>query len=275
MNRLGREQQIQVVKALVEGNSLRDAARMTGVARMTVEKLLRDLSKVCMRYQDEHLRNLTCKRNQCNEILSLVYAKQEYVAVNMRSQLGCGDLWTWVAIDADSKLAVSWLVGDRSASSAFSLMDDLASRLAHRIQLTTNGHRVYLDTVESKFGSGVDYSMLVKIYGAGRDKEATHSPAECMGCRTVPIIASPYPKHVSTSSLERQSLTMRISVRRFARLTNTLSKKVENYAKSVAVHFMYHNFVRIQRGSRVTPAIALGITDRVWEVEDMVALLSN
>lgn len=275
MNRLDNEKRSLVVKALVEGNSLRATARMTGVARMTVEKLLCDLSAACIRYQDEHLRNLKCKRVQCDEIWSFVYAKQKNVPAEKQGQFGHGDVWTWVAIDADSKLAISWLVGNRGAASAFALMDDLASRLAHRIQLTTDGHRVYLDAVESAFSAGIDYSMLVKIYGADRESEATYSPAQCIGSRCVRIIGNPDPKHVSTSFVERQNLRMRMSMRRFTRLTNAFSKKVENHMQSVALHFMYHNFVRIHQTLRVTPAMAAGITNKVWDVEDMVALLSN
>lgn len=275
MNKLKTEQQVLVVKPLVEGNSLRATARMTGVARMTVEKLLRDLSTACNEYQDRHLRSLTCKRIQCDEIWSFVYAKQKNVPPDKQGTFGYGDVWTWVAIDADSKLAVSWLVGNRGAASAFALMDDLASRLAHRIQLTPDGHRVYLDAVESTFGSGIDYSMLVKIYGADRDKEATYSPSECVGCQRVRIIGNPDPKDVSTSFVERQNLTMRMSMRRFTRLTNAFSKKVENHAQSVALHFMYYNFVRIHQALRVTPAMAAGVADRLWDVEDIVGLLSN
>jgi IS1 family transposase len=274
MNRLNIEQRVLAIRALVEGNSLRATARMTGVARMTVEKLLRDLS-VCTRYQDEYLKNLTCKRIQCDEIWSFVYAKQKNVPTDKQGQFGYGDVWTWVAIDADSKLAVSWLVGDRSGAAAFALMDDLASRLAHRVQLTTDGHRVYLDAVESTFGSGIAYSMLVKIYGADPDKEATYSLAECVGCQRVHIIGNPDPKHISTSFVERQNLTMRMSMRRFTRLTNAFSKKVENHAQSVALHFMYYNFVRIHQTLRVTPAMAAGVADRLWSVEDIVSLLSN
>jgi IS1 family transposase len=243
---------------------------MTGVARMTVEKLLRDLSEACTLYQDKHLRNLTCKRIQCDEIWSFAYAKQKNVPAD-QDQFGY-EFWTWVAIDADSKLAVSWLVGDRSSTSAFSLMDDLASRLTHRVQLTTDGHRVYLDMVEHAFGSGVDYSMLVKLYDADRDKDATYSPTER---RSIPIIGNPAPKHISTSFAERQNLTMRMSLRRSTRQTNGFSKKVENHMQSVALHFMYYNFVRIHQTLRATPARAARITDKVWEVEDLVALLSN
>lgn len=269
MNRLQKDQQVLVVKTLVEGHSLRATARMTGVARMTVEKLLRDLSAVCNEYQDKHLRNLTCKRIQCDNFWSFVYAKEKNVPADEQGTFGCGDVWTWVAIDADSKLTVSWLVGDRSAASAFALTDDVASRLAHRVQLTADGNRVYLAAVESTYGGGIDYSMLVKIYDADRNKEATYGRAESIDRQCV----RPDPKHVSASLVERQNLTMRMSMRRFTRLTNAFSKKVENHAQSVALHFMYHNFVRIHQTLRVTPAMAAGVSDRLWNVEDIVRLL--
>jgi IS1 family transposase len=230
---------------------------MTGVARMTVEKLSRDLSLACRRYQDEHLRNLTCKRIQCDEIWSFVYAKAKNVPEDKRGQFGYGDVWTWVAMDADSKLVVSWLVGDRSA------MDDLASKLKHRIQLTTDGHRVYLEAVESAFWKGIDYAMLIKLYGADRHKEATYSPARCIGTRTMKILGVPDEKDISISYSEPQNLTMRMSMRRFTRLTNAFSKKVENHAQAVALHFMYYNFVRIHQTLRVTPAMAAGVTSEL------------
>ena len=245
---------------------------MTGVARMTVEKLLRDLSVVCTKYQDEHLRNLTCKRIQCDEIWSFCRAKDKNVPTEKQGQFGFGSVWTWVAIDADNKLAVSWLVGDRGAATAFALMDDLASRLAHRVQLTTDGHRVYLDAVENAFGSDVDYSMLVKLYGADREKEATYSPAQCIGCRNVNIVGNPDPKHISTSFVERQNLTMRMGMRRFTRLTNAFFKKIENHVAMVAIHFMYYNFGRIHKTLRITPAMAAGLTDHVWSLEEIAKL---
>jgi hypothetical protein len=231
MNKLSSEKRCLVLKALVEGNSLRATARMTGVARMTVGKLLCDLSAACTRYQDGHLRNLRCKRVRCDGIWSFVCARQKNVPVDKQEQVSYGDVWTWVAMDADSKLALAWLVGDRSAKSAFALMDDLASRLAHRIQLATEGHRVYLDAVESTFGTGIDYSMLVKIFGAKPDNEATYGPAE--------------------------------------------RNSVENHRQSVGLHFMYYNFARIHQTLRMTPAMAAGVTERAWDVEDIVALLSN
>jgi IS1 family transposase len=275
MNRLSQEERSLVIKALVEGNSLRATARMTGVARMTVEKLLRDISAACIAYQEKHLRNLKCKRIQCDEIWSFVYAKQKNVSADKQNRFGCDDVWTWVAIDADSKLAVSWLVADRSAKSAFALMDDLASHLSHRIQLTTDGHRVYLDAVESAFGAGVDYSMLVKLYGQDRETDATYSPAEVLSCRAVPIIGDPGPRHISTSYVERQNLTMRVSMRRFTRLTNAFSKKVEKHKQSIALHFMYYNFVRIHQTLRVTPAMAAGVSEKAWDVADIVELLPH
>jgi IS1 family transposase len=275
MNRLSKEERVLVIKALVEGNSLRATSRVTGVARMTVEKLLRDISVACIAYQEKHLRNLTCKRIQCDEIWSFVYAKQKNVPADKQDQFGYGDVWTWVAIDADSKLAVSWLVGDRSARSAFALMDDLASRLSHRIQLTTDGHRVYLDAIEGAFGAGIDYSTLIKLYGQDRDTEATYSPAKVMSCRAVPIIGDPDPRHISTSYVERQNLTMRMSMRRFTRLTNAFSKKVENHKQSIALHFMYYNFARIHQTLRVTPAMAAGVSEKAWDVADIVELLPN
>jgi IS1 family transposase len=248
---------------------------MTGVARMTVEKLLRDLSVACILYQDKRLRRLACKRIQCDEIWSFVYAKQKNVPIDKHGQFRYGDVWTWVAMDTDTKLAVSWMIGDRGATTAFAFIDDLASRLANRIQLTTDGHRVYLDAVENAFGSEIDYSMLVKLYGADREKEARYTSAECIECREVAVSDRPDPKRISTRYVERQNLRMLICMRGFTRLTNAFSKRVENHAQSVAIHLMYYNFVRIRQSLRVTPAMAAGIEKQVWEVEDIVALLSN
>ena len=276
MNRLTTEKRVQVVKALVEGVSLRGTARLTGVARMTVEKLLRDLSRVCLAYQGKHLRDLSCKRIQCDEIWSFVYSKAKNVPEDRRGQFGYGDVWTWVAIDADTKLAVSWLVGDRGANTAFSFMDDLASRLANRVQLTTDGHHVYLDAVDEAFRSNIDYAMLVKIYGRDESEpETRYSPAKCNGAKKESKFGNPDQKHISTSYVERQNLTMRMSMRRFTRLTNAFSKKVENHAQAIALHFMYYNFVRIHQALRATPAMAAGVSHRLWEVEDVVRLLDQ
>ena len=271
MNRLDTRRRAQVVAALVEGNSLRGTARMSGVARMTVEKLLRDLGVACARYQDEHLQNLRCKRIQCDEIWSFVGAKQKNVRPEKAEEWG--DVWTWVALDADSKLVPSWLIGPRDLGSAYTFMHDLSDRLSHRVQLTTDGHRPYLEAVESAFGTEIDYAMLVKIYGKDRESETRYSPATCKGAVPKSVAGDPNPKHVSTSYVERQNLTMRMSMRRFARLTNAFSRKLEMHAHSVALHFMHHNFVKIHSTLRTTPAQAAGVTDRLWEIEDLVGLL--
>jgi IS1 family transposase len=274
MNKLSTEQRVRVVAALVEGNGLRATARMTGVARMTVEKLLRDLGAACARYQDETLRNLPCKRVQCDEIWSFVYAKAKNVPADKRGQFGYGDVWTWTAIDADSKLIVSWLVGTRDAGTAYTFMQDVASRLRNRVQLTTDGHMPYLAAVEDAFGADIDYAMLQKLYGADPQAEKRYSPAICLGAIARTITGDPDPKHISTSYIERQNLTMRMHMRRFTRLTNGFSKKVEMHGHSVALHFMYYNFCKIHQSLRVTPAMETGLVDHVWSLEELVGLLN-
>jgi IS1 family transposase len=215
------------------------------------------------------LRNLKCKRIQCDEIWSFVYAKEKNVPEEKRGQFGYGDVWTWVAIDADTKLVPSFMVGNRDLQSASIFMDDLAGRLSSRVQLTTDGHRAYLEAVEGAFGCEIDYAMLVKIYGATQE-ETRYSPAECIGCEQKAISGKPDPKHISTSFVERQNLTMRMGMRRFTRLTNGFSKKVENHAYHIALHYMHYNFCRIHKTLRVTPAMEAGITDHVWTVEEML-----
>jgi IS1 family transposase len=229
-------------------------------------------------YDDEGggfgVRNLPCKRIQCDEIWSFCYAKQKNVPADKQGQFGYGDIWTWTALFADTKLMVSWKIGTRGASTAYALMHDLASHLTNRIQLTTDGHRVYADAVESAFGSDIDYAMLVKIYGADRaDSEARYSPAECMGCRTIPMTGNPKAKHISTSYVERQNLTMRMQMHRFTRLTNAFSKKIDNLGYAVALHFMHYNFCRVHQTLRVTPAMEAGIADHVWTVEELVLIM--
>ena len=275
MNKLSTEKRVAVVAALLEGNSLRATARMTDVARMTVEKLLRDLGAACARHQDEHLRNLSCRRIQCDEIWSFVYAKQKNVPINKQGQFGYGDVWTWTAIDADTKLVPSWLVGPRDAGAAYTFISDLASRVRHRVQLTTDGHRPYLSAVEDAFGADIDYAQLQKIYGSEPDGEKRYSPARCLGCTVKTITGDPDPKHISTSYVERQNLTMRTHMRRFTRLTNAFSKKVENHTHSVALHFMHYNFAKIHQTLRVTPAMEAGVSERVWSIEDIVGLLES
>lgn len=274
MNRLDTARRALVLKCLVEGNSLRATARLTGVARMTIEKLLRDAGAACAAYQDRVLRNLTCKRVQADEIWSFCYAKKKNVTQKIAEQHpDAGDVWTCTAIDADSKLVLSWLVGSRDAGAAYEFMQDVASRLSHRVQLTTDGHRPYLEAVDAAFGTDIDYATLQKIYGNDPNPEKRYSPAVCLGCKVDTVSGDPNPKHISTSYVERQNLTMRMHMRRFTRLTNAFSKKAENHAHAIALHFMYYNFVKIHQTLRVTPAMAAGVSDKVWEIEDVIALL--
>lgn len=273
MNRLSTQRQAQILGMLVEGMSLRATSRLSGASINTVTKLLVDVGKACQAYHDEHVRNLTTKRVQVDEIWSFVYAKQKNVAAAKRLDLAYGDVWTWTAIDADSKLVVSWLVGGRDSDYAIAFMDDVAKRLSNRVQLTSDGHKAYLEAVEGAFGGDIDYAMLVKLYGtAPESAKGRYSPAECIGARKTSIEGNPDPIHVSTSYAERQNLTMRMHMRRFTRLTNAFSKKVGNHAHAVALHFMYYNFVRIHKTLRVTPAMAVGVTGRLWELEDIVRL---
>lgn len=273
MNKLSIERRARILGCLVEGNSLRATARMTDSAKNTVVKLLVDIGKACAEYQNEALRNLSCKRLQCDEIWSFCYAKDKNVPESKKGQFGYGDVWTWTAICADTKLVPSWLVGDRGIETATIFLEDLASRLSHRVQLTTDGHRVYLGAVEGVFGIDIDYAMLVKLYGEiTPEGQRKYSPAECIGCKPEIIRGNPDPRHISTSYAERQNLTMRMSMRRFTRLTNAFSKKVENLAHAVSLHFMYYNFARIHRTLRVTPAMEAGISDHVWSLEEIAVL---
>jgi IS1 family transposase len=272
MNRLTIEKRVQVISALVEGNSLRSTVRMTGVALNTIQKLLADLGTACVEYQDKAMHNLTCKHIQCDEIWQFCYAKEKNVPEDKKGIFGFGDVWTWVALDADTKLVPSFTIGTRSGQTAKRFMDDLASRLANRVQLTTDGHRAYLEAVEGAFGNSIDYAMLVKLYGNDRAGEARYSPAECIGCKEIGITGRPDPKHISTSFVERQNLTMRMSMRRFTRLTNGFSKKVDNLYYSVALHYMWYNFARVHKTLRVTPAMEAGIADHVWTIEEIVRL---
>lgn len=275
MNKLTKEKRVQVLAALVEGNSIRSTVRMTGVAKNTVVKLLKDVGEVCAEYQDKVLRNLTCKRIQCDEIWSFCYAKEKNVPEDKKDQFGYGDVWTWTAIDADTKLIVSWFVGLRCAEHARLFMHDLKDRLANRVQLTTDGLRAYLEAVEQAFGADIDYAMLVKLYGQDKGAEIRYSPASCIGTKRQPVTGKPKGKHVSTSFVERQNLTMRMSMRRFTRLTNGFSKKIENHEHAIALHFMHYNFCRIHRSLRVSPAMAAGVTNKLWDIEDIVNLLEG
>lgn len=248
---------------------------MTGTAKGTVIKLLVNIGKVCSAYQDRVLRDLSCKNIQCDEIWAFCHAKDKNVPNDKKGQFGYGDVWTFTALCADTKLVPTWYIGSRDLKCATTFMKDLVSRLANRVQLTTDGHKMYLDAVPTAFGRNVDYSQLVKIYGKAQDDENRYSPPHCIGITAKEVSGYPIAKNVSTSYVERQNLTMRMNMRRFTRLTNAFSKKVENLGHAVALHFMYYNFCRIHQSLRVTPAMRAKVTDHLWEIEDILALLSN
>lgn len=255
---------------------------MVGVSINTVVKLLIDLGTASAEYQDSVLRNLTCRRIQCDEIWSFVYAKEKNVPEEHHGELGYGDIWTWTALDSESKLMVSWLVGRRDSTTAHEFIDDVALRLANRIQLTTDGHKAYLEAVEDAFGAAVDYAQLVKLYGPDAEGEKRYSPAKCIGAEQRPITGKPEAKYISTSHVERQNLSMRMGMRRFTRLTNAFSKKLENHMHAVSLYFLHYNFVRPhttlskgRKGYPTTPAMTAGLTDHVWTVEEMLSLLES
>jgi IS1 family transposase len=274
MNKLASAQRAAILTLLCEGNSLRSVTRITGVSLDTVTKLLIDAGRACQAFHDGTVRDVRAKRVQCDEIWSFTYAKQKNVADAKAAPEGAGDTWTWTALDADSKLIVSWLVGGRDADYADAFMQDVANRLAGRVQLTTDGHKAYLEAVEGAFGADVDYAQLVKLYGATADSfKGRYRPADCTGIIKTRIEGRPDAKHVSTSYVERQNLTMRMHMRRFTRLTNGFSKKVENHGYAVALHCTFYNFVRIHKTLRGTPAMAAGLTTRLWEMKDIVALV--
>ena len=276
MNRLSRDRRAQIVGMLAEGNSLRSTTRMAGVSINTVTKLLLDVGDACEQYQDRALRNLKCRRIQCDEIWSFVYAKAKNVPEAHTGEWGYGDVWTWVAIDADSKLVPSWAVGRRDGFTATAFIRDLADRLATRVQLTTDGLKAYLEAVEGAFGNDIDYAMLVKMYEGDNGKKAPaerrYGPAVCTGAREQTITGNPDAEHISTSFVERHNLTMRMSMRRFTRLTNAFSKKVENHKAAQALYFMHYNFARIHKTLRVTPAMEAGVSDHIWELDEIAQL---
>jgi len=274
MNCLDIDRQIRVVAALVEGNSIRSTSRMTGVARNTITSLLIDLAEACAAYHNRNVRGLKVRRLQCDEIWNFVGAKAKNASPEKKAE-GWGDTWTWTALDADTKLCVSYLVGGRDAGWALEFMNDCASRISSRVQVTTDAHRSYLSAVGGAFGMDVDYAQLQKIYGASTENETRYSPAKCIGSDIKVVSGNPDPKHVSTSYVERQNLSMRMSIRRFTRLTNAFSKKVENHAAAVALWFMYYNFCRVHQTLRVTPAMEAGIADHLWSIEELVALLKT
>ena len=274
MNKLPSHKRAQILHLLVEGNSMRATARIADVAFNSVDKLFIEAGRACAAYQDKTLRNLSCKRLQLDEIWSFVYAKEKNVQTAKSAPENAGDVWTWVAIDADSKLVPSWRIGDRTSKTGLAFVDDLAKRLANRVQITSDGHRAYLEAIEGAFGGDVDYAQLVKIYGASPESmKGRYSPAECTGARKERIEGNPDMKHVSTSFAERQNLTMRMSSRRFTRLTNAFSKKIEKHALSVALHYMHYNFARIHKTLRISPAMAASVTDKLWSVADIVTMI--
>lgn len=238
-------------------------------------KLLRELGAACSRYQDETLRGLKCERLQVDEIWSFCYAKQKNVPEKFKDVFGFGDVWTWTAIDADTKLVPAWHVGGRSAEDAAQFISDLASRLAHRVQLTSDGHKPYLQVVEDAFGSEIDYAVLIKLYGSDPEAEKRYSPAKCTGTEVAVVQGKPDPEHISTSYVERQNLTMRMGMRRFTRLTNAFSKKVENHIAAISLHFMYYNFCRVHKTLRVTPAMETGVSDHAWGIDELIDLLDE
>ena len=273
MNRLTREERAQILHLLCEGSSIRAVTRLTGASKNTVTKLVVDAGKACLDYQNRTFVNLTCKRIQVDEIWSFVYAKDLNAPIEKKLAGKAGDVWTWTAIDADTKLIPSWYIGDRSGQSAWEFLTDLRARLKNRIQLTSDGHRAYLVGVAGSFGDDVDFAQLVKLYGREPGGERRYSPPACIGAVPHAVYGDPDPKHISTSFAERANLTMRMNMRRFTRLTNAFSKKVENHAHAVALHMMYYNFVRIHKTLKVTPAMAAGVTDKLWEIGDVVKML--
>jgi IS1 family transposase len=275
MNKLSQTQRAQILHLLCEGNSIRAITRLTGVSKNTVAKLLNDAGAALGAYQDAAFRNLRCEKVQVDEIWSFTYAKEKNVAKAKAAPASAGDTWTWTAICADSKLVFSVMVGGRDAEYADAFMHDVAARLANRVQLTTDGHKAYFQAVRDAFKGDVDYAMLVKLYGSTglSGGQGRYSPAECIGAKKKRVSGRPDMDHVSTSYVERQNLTMRMHMRRFTRLTNGFSKKIENHVNAVALHFAYYNFVRIHKTLRVTPAMAAGVTDRLWEMADLVAVV--
>lgn len=275
MNKLPTAKRVQILNMLVEGMSMRSVSRVAGASINTVSKLLVEAGEACAAYHDEAVRDVPANRVQCDEIWSFCYAKEKNVARAKAAPKGAGDVWTWTAIEADSKLIVSWEVGDRTSATAIEFMDDLRDRLANRVQLTTDGHKAYLEAVEGAFGGDVDYAQLVKLYGPteGKGSEKRYSPAECTGVRKRKVEGSPDPKDVSTSYVERQNLTMRMGMRRFTRLTNAFSKKLENHLHMLSIYFVHYNFCRMHGSLRMSPAMAAGVSDTLKDMEWIVGLI--
>ena len=274
MNRLSIADRAKILGMLVEGNSLRSCARMADVSLNTVTKLVVDFGVACEKYHDEHVKNVRVRRLQCDEIWCFVGAKAKNVTLEQKAQ-GWGDTWTWTGLDADSKLCVSYLVGGRSVNWAIEFMLDCANRIRGRVQVTTDGHKAYLEAVETAFGVDCDYAQLQKIYGAPAENDTRYSPATCIGCDMKVVSGDPDPKHVSTSYVERHNLSMRMGMRRFTRLTNAFSKKVQNHAAMVAIYAVHYNFARIHKTLRITPSMAAGLSEHVWSLEEIVMMADS
>lgn len=273
MNKLSTAKRAQIVGMMSEGNSLRAITRMTGASLNTITKLLADLGTACAAFHDQHVRGLTSKRIEADEVWTFCYARRDNVPEAKRGTFGYGDVWTWVGMDADSKLVVNWMVGRRDAESAYPFMQDLASRLANRVQLTVDGLHAYLVATDAAFGTDIDFARLIKVYGSDPNAERRYAPPVCISSRTEIVSGDPDPAFISTSYIERQNLTMRMSMRRFTRLTNGHSKKIQNHAHALAIHYVHYNFARKQAALKGTPAMAAGLSDHVWSVEEIVGLL--
>jgi IS1 family transposase len=274
MKMLDRKARSQILHLLCEGNSIRSVTRLTGASKNTVIKLLIDAGKACMAFHDANVRDVKAKRVQVDEIWSFTYAKQKNVPGAKAAPDGAGDTWTWTAIDADSKMILSYFIGGRDGECAMWFIDDLRARLANRVQLTSDGHKAYLEAVEGAFGGEIDYAILHKVYGSSPESmKGKYSPAECIGTQKHRVEGDPDPKHVSTSYVERQNLTIRMHMRRFTRLTNGFSKKVENHAYAMALHMIYYNFVKLHSKLRTSPALAAGVSLKLWEIGDIVGLV--
>lgn len=275
MNKLSTEDRVRVISALVEGNSIRATVRMTGVAKNTIAKLLADLGSKCAEYHFEHVRGLNPVSIQCDEIWAFCYSKQKNVPEEHKGEFGYGDVWTWTALDADTKLMIGYHLGLRTPGDAAEFMMDLAGRINNITQITTDGLKAYPEAIRNAFGNSVNYAQIIKVYRAERPEHARYSPAHCIGAEKKWIQGFPNSEKASTSHVERSNLTMRMQMRRFTRLTNGFSKKVENLGHAISLHFMHYNFCRVHQTLRITPAMAAGLSDHVWELEELVGLLDS